>query len=156
MNRIKAIRSFLLEFFTHKAAIPFVLFFRKKNLFIYSMEDLEQFPDGSLGKDLVNQLKANDFTLLKNYERHDCKHIILGYPMDELGEASMQFYFLGTRHYSVPVMLTVTVCTIIMPDYWSHFYKAFQRGKKGRKLNNLNFNELVHLPTTEIRSKYII
>lgn len=156
MNPIKKIRSFLLEFFTHKAAIPFVLFFRKKNMFKYTMEDLEKFPDGSLGKDLVIRLKENNFVLLKNYERHDCKHIILNYPMTELGEAEMQFYFLGTRHYSVPVILTVTVCSVIMPDYWSHFHKAYKRGKKGIKLNDLNFNELVHLQTTEIREKYII
>lgn len=154
MKQIMKIRPFLLEFFTHKAAIPIVLCFRKKNRFHYSMEDLEQFPEGTLGKDLVIELKQNNFILLKNYERHDCKHIILEYPMNELGEASMQFYFLGTRHYSFPVLLTVSVCIIIMPDYWSRFYREFRKGRNGKKLNGLNFNELVHESTTELRNKY--
>lgn len=123
MNPIKKIRSFLLEFFTHKAAIPFVLFFRKKNMFKYTMEDLEKFPDGSLGKDLVIRLKENNFVLLKNYERHDCKHIILNYPMTELGEAEMQFYFLGTGIIPFRLFLPLPFAVLLCPITGAIFTK---------------------------------
>lgn len=154
MKKIRKIRSLLLEFFTHKAAVPFLLSFRKNKPFHYSMDDLEKFPEGTLGKDLVNHLRKNNFVLLKKYERHDCKHLILGYDMDELGEASMQFYVLGTRSYSFPVIITVLVCTVIMPDYWKIFYQEFKKGRKGIKMNELDYNELVHLNTIDLQTKY--
>lgn len=154
MNQFKIIRAKSLEFFTHKAAVPFVLGFRKAKRFDYLMEDLEQFPEGTLGKDLAIHLKKNNFSLLKNYERHDCKHIILGYEMDELGEASMQFYFLGARQYSFPVVITVMVCSVIMPDYWKYFYQEFKKGRKGLKMNGLDFNKLVHQKTIDLRNTY--
>lgn len=156
MKIVKTIRPVLLEFFTHKLAVPTLYVFRKKSPFHYTMSDLEQFPEGTLGKDLATHLKANHFTLLKHYERHDCKHIILGFPMNELGEASMQFYFLGARHYSIAVLITVAVCLFIMPEHWSTFSKEFKRGRKGKRMNHLNFNELVHLKTIDLQHEYQI
>ena len=130
MKTIKKIRSTLLEFLTHKIALPLIVKFRDNEPFRYSMSDLEAFPEDTLGKDLVEYLKKMNFKLLRNYERHDCKHIILGYEMDEVGEARMQFYFLGNRHYSVPVISTVIICFVLMPEHWSAFFEEYKKGKK--------------------------
>lgn len=154
MNRIKKIRSRLLEFMTHNVALPIVLNFRNNEPFNYTMEELEKFPIGTLGKDLADQLNRNGLVLLKHYERHDCKHIILQYPMDELGEASMQFYFFGNRHYSVPVLDTVSACLIMMPDYWRIFIREFKKGRKGKSFDGLNYNVLVHQKTEDLRKEY--
>lgn len=154
MQIIKRLRSALLEFLTHKMALPMITKFRNNAPFNYSMDELHGFPDGTLGKDLALYLKKMNFQLLRNYERHDCKHIILGYEMDEKGEARMQFYFLGNKHYSVPVLLTVTMCFFLMPEHWRQFYQDFKNGRAGRKFDDANYNELVHFNTLELRRQY--
>jgi len=154
MKTIKKLRSKLLELLTHDIALPLITKFRNNEPFHYSMDDLEKFPEGSLGKDLVVYLKKMNFKLLRNYERHDCKHIILGYEMDELGEACMQFYFLGNRHYSIPVVSTVIMCFILMPEHWFKFYKEFKKGRKGKTFDDLNYNQLVWQQTTSLAKIY--
>lgn len=154
MKNIKKIRSLLLEFLTHRIALPLIVNFRNNTPFNYTMEDLEKFPEGSLGKDLVTYLNKKGFKLLRNYERHDCKHIILGYEMDELGEASMQFYFLGNRHYSIPVVSTVLMCFFLMPEHWHKFYKEFAKGRKGKPFDDLDYNQLVWNQTSELSKIY--
>lgn len=154
MKTIKRLRSALLEFLTHKMALPAITKFRNNAAFNYSTEELKRFPDGTLGKDLVSYLDKMNFQLLRNYERHDCKHIILGYEMDEAGEARMQFYFLGNRHYSVPVLLTVTLCFFLMPEHWTQFRKDFRNGRAGKKFDDADYNQLVHCRTEDLRRIY--
>lgn len=129
IKKIKFLRSKLLEFLTHKIALPLIANFRNKPKFIFSMDDLLQFEDGTLGKDLAIYLNKKKFKLLPNYEQHDCKHIIFQYEMDEAGEACMQFYFLGNKHYSIPVVSTCLICFFLMPEYWKQFYNEYQKGK---------------------------
>jgi hypothetical protein len=154
MEKIKKIRSALLEVLTHKLALPLITGFRKKQFFPYTIEQLLLFPDGTLGKDLALYLKKKNFNLIPNYERHDCKHIILQYEMDEEGEARMQFYFLGNRHYSVPVIMTVILCFVLMPDHWGKFYYEFKKGRRSKTFDNVDFNKLVLLNTKIIRNEY--
>jgi hypothetical protein len=154
-KKIKQFRSALLEFLTHRIALPLIGKFRKKPAFKHSMSDLMQFEDGTLGKDLALYLNKVNFKLLPNYEQHDCKHIILQYEMNEEGEARMQFYFLGNRHYSVPVLSTCVICFFLMPEYWKQFYKDYQRGKTGKPFNNIDYNRLVFFQTNDLRKQFI-
>lgn len=154
MKKIKYFRSKLLEFLTHGIALPLIGKFRKKPKFVHTMEHLHMFDEGTLGKDLVLYLNKMNFKLLPNYEQHDCKHIILQYEMDEEGEARMQFYFLGNRHYSVPVLSTCFICFFLMPEYWKQFYCDYQLGKSGKPFDDIDYNRLVFSKTTELRKHY--
>lgn len=154
IKKIKYLRSKLLEFLTHKIALPLIGKFRKKPKFNYSMSELLQFENGTLGKDLALYLKKMNFVLLPNYEQHDCKHIILQYEMDEAGEARMQFYFLGNRHYSIPVISTCIICFFLMPEYWKQFYADYQKGKTGKPFEEIDYNAIVHLQTNDLRKIY--
>jgi hypothetical protein len=154
MKALKKIRSLLLEVLTHKIALPLIAGLRKKNKFSYTMEQLMMLPDGTLGKDLALYLKSKNFQLIANYERHDCKHIILQYEMDEEGEARMQFYFLGNRHYSVPVVMTVILCFFLMPDHWRKFYHEFKKGRMSRTFDGVDFNDLIPMHTADLKNFY--
>lgn len=154
IKKIKFLRSKLLEFLTHKIALPLIANFRKKPKFVHSINDLLVLEEGTLGKDLALYLKKMNFKLLPNYEQHDCKHIILQYEMDEAGEACMQFYFFGNRHYSVPVVSTCIICFFLMPEYWKQFYKEYQKGKLGKPFGNIDYNALVYLKTSDLRKTY--
>ncbi|MGZ4057310.1 MAG: hypothetical protein ACXVPM_20540, partial [Bacteroidia bacterium] len=77
LKKIKYFRFRFLEFIIHRIALPVIAKFRRNQKFPYTMEQLSKFPDNTLGKDLAIYLKKMNFKLLPNYERHDCKHIIL-------------------------------------------------------------------------------
>jgi len=154
LTTIKHLRSKLLELLTHKFALPLISKFRKSKPFPYSMDDLMLFPDNTLGKDLVLYLKQMNHQLIPGYERHDCKHIILQYEMDETGEACMQFYFLGNRHYSLPVISTVFICFFLMPEHWNMFYLEFKRGRTAKTFDGVDFTKIVLLKTDDLRKQF--
>ena len=154
IKKVKYLRSKLLEFLTHKIALPLIGKFRNKPKFNFSMEQLLKFEDGTLGKDLAIYLNKMNFKLLPNYEQHDCKHIILQYEMDEAGEARMQFNFLGNRHYSIPVISTCLITFFLMPEYWKQFKLDYQQGKKGKPFEDIDYNALVYLKTNDLRKTY--
>jgi hypothetical protein len=74
--------------------------------------------------------------------------------MDEEGEARMQFYFLGNRHYSVPVIMTSILCFFLMPEHWSKFKSEFKKGRKAKTFDNVDFSQIVKMNTNEIRSQF--
>ena len=154
IKKVKYFRSKLLEFLTHKIALPLIGKLRKKPKFNFSMEQLLKFEDGTLGKDLAIYLNKMNFKLLPNYEQHDCKHIILQYEMDEAGEAKMQFYFLGNKHYTIPVISTCLITFFLMPEYWKQFKVDYQKGKKGKPFEDIDYNALVYLKTNDLRKTY--
>lgn len=155
MKQLKQLRSRLLMLLTHDVALPLINRFRNNPPFSYSMEQLLALPQGTLGNDLATYLQNHNFKLLRNYERHDCKHIILGYAMDEAGEARMQFYFLGNRHYSIPVLSTVLICAVLMPEHWRQFYADFRLGRKGKTFDDVDYNQLVVKNTLELRNEFL-
>jgi ubiquinone biosynthesis protein Coq4 len=154
MKKIKYLRFRLLELLTHKLALPLITKFRNNAPFPYTMEQLLQFPDNTLGKDLAIYLQKMNFNLLKNYERHDCKHIILQYEMDEVGEACMQFYFLGNRHYSAPVISASIICFFLMPEHWSKFLSEFKKGRRSKTFDTVDFGKIVLMNTADLRKHY--
>ena len=156
MKTLKQLRSALLEVLTHKFALPLIGKFRNTPPFPYTMEQLLALPDHTLGKDLALYLQKKNFKLLRNYERHDCKHIILQYEMDELGEACMQFYFLGNRHYSIPVVSTVVMVTLLMPEHWKKFYAEFRKGRKAPTFDDVDFGRIVLMNTSDLRKQYAL
>ncbi len=158
MKSFVGVRNRLLESITHNFAVPLLISIRKNEPFHFTMNELESFPDGTIGKDLVVYLEKKKFTLMKNYERHDCKHIIFGYEMDQKGEGLMQFYFLGTGHYSLPVVTSVLAYLLLMPEEWSSFYREFKKGRCGKKINDLDkmsHNQLVQMRTSDLQKQFL-
>lgn len=158
MKKLIYFRNQILEKLTHNIAVPLLMSLRKNEFFRYSMNDLENFPQGTIGKDLYEYLEKKGFTLMKNYERHDCKHIIFEYEMDQIGEAKMQFYFLGNGYFSVPVISTVLAYSILMPEEWATFYQEFKKGRKGvnvKPLDNMKHNQLVKMNTEDLKKQFL-
>ena len=72
-------RAVLLIFLTHHMALPILKLVRSPEKFPYAAKDLQNFSDGTLGKDLVKFLDTKNLQLLTFYARHDMKHILLDY-----------------------------------------------------------------------------
>ena len=70
-------RSWVLIFLTHRMALPVLRLIRKPEKFPFTVEELINYPDHSLGKDLAVFLDNKQLELLPYYARHDIKHILL-------------------------------------------------------------------------------
>src|SRR6476661_2751172 len=104
-KKFSLIRSWLLVYLTHRLALPILRLIRKPEVFPYSAETLKSFPEGSLGRDLVEMLEKNKLELLAHYAKHDMKHILLGYPTTDEGEICLQAFMMGSGHVSFPVVI---------------------------------------------------
>lgn len=149
---LKKMRAGLLVWLTHKMALPLLKVIRKPERFPYTLEKLRGFPEGSLGKDLVNFLEVKELELLPYYARHDIKHILLGYDTTEQGEGCLQCFMLGNRHISFPVLATVAYCILAMPEYWYLFKAAFKRGRSSDPIRHWKWFELLHRQTKELKA----
>ncbi len=63
------LRSQLLVFLTHNMALPMLRFIRRPQVFPFSATELQNFPAGTLGFDLVCFLKEKKLKLLPHYAK---------------------------------------------------------------------------------------
>lgn len=150
---IVVFRSRVLVFLTHHMALPILKLIRNPEVFPYSVGELKNFPQGTLGRDLANMLEENNFQLLTHYAKHDMKHILLNYPVTDEGEVRLQAFMLGNRHASFPVISTLLYGFLTMPEYWSSFIKAFKKGRKADSIHDWKWNHIVTEKTAVLREK---
>ncbi len=130
------LRAKTLVFLTHNMALPLLRFIRRPQVFPYTAKQLNEFPAGTLGNDLIHFLENKNLKLLPHYAKHDVKHILLQYDTTGEGEVCLQCFMLGNGHLSFPVAATVLYGFITMPEYWKIFVKAYRRGKKSIPIKN--------------------
>ena len=147
------IRSEVLVYLTHRMALPVLKMIRKPELFPYSKQQLQQFENGTLGKDLVNFIEEKEIELLSYYARHDIKHILLEYDTTDDGEVCLQSFMLGNSHISFPVLATVMYGFVTMPEHWSKFRAAFNRGRNAPAISDWKWFELLSIPTSLLKVK---
>jgi len=151
IQQLKKIRRQTLVFLTHSMALPVLKIIRKKKPFPYSTAELWQMPDGTVGKDLVQMLQQEQLHLLPYYEKHDVKHVLLGYPTTEEGEVCLQCFMLGNGHISFPVMATVLFGLTTMPEHYHAFKNAFQKGRSSTCISSWNYFELIPCYTAQLQ-----
>lgn len=147
------LRRIILMRLIHNVGLPLLLNFRPPKPWHYSHRQLRELPEGTWGRELAKLLDKNNYRLLRNYEHHDAKHVLLGYDMDEVSEVRLQFFFFGNRRYTFPVLSTVTVGMILMPEYWNLFFKEFKKGRSLQEINKHDIPNMMHLQLSEVRNK---
>jgi len=152
-STIKKYRSAVLVYLTHKMALPILKLIRKPVLFPYSIVQLKQLPENTMGYDLAVFLEQKKLDLLPYYAKHDIKHILLGYDTTDDGEVCLQCFMLGNRHLSFPVLATVLYGFATMPEYWSLFRQAFRRGRKCPPIENWKWFEILDEDTEKLKKK---
>jgi ubiquinone biosynthesis protein Coq4 len=150
---IKKYRSSLLVYLTHEMALPILQLIRNPVVFPYSMEELKQLPENTMGNDLAIFLEHKRLDLLPYYAKHDIKHILLEYDTTDDGEVCLQCFMLGNRHISFPVLATVLYGFVTMPEYWHLFKSAFRRGRKCKPVENWKWFEILADKTADLKNK---
>lgn len=138
-------------FLAHEAGLPYFRFTRKPRNFPYSLKDMETMPQGTVGKELYCFLNRNGLDLLPYYEKHDIKHVVLGYAATEEGEVSLQCFMLANGRITVPVVLCVLFGFLTMPEYYRLFSRAWHRGRCTKKLKCLDWFSLTPCSLSDVR-----
>lgn len=137
------IRKQIMTLLAHEVAIPYFRLTRRKYQFPYSLKQLQHFPEGTVGKELFYFFSNNDLHLLPFYEKHDIKHVVLGYPPNEEGEVCLQTFMLANGRLTLPVIFSVMVGFLIMPEKWTVFAQAWKRGRNTPSLKKLDWFGLI-------------
>lgn len=130
MKKLKQIRCRLLVSLTHNIALPLLKHIRKPKPFPYTVQELSELPNGTLGKDLYDFIEEKDLQLLTHYARHDMKHIVLGIDTTEQGELCLQSFMLGNGRISFPVLATVLFGLFTAPEYWKSMRQSYKKGRR--------------------------
>lgn len=118
----------------------------------YSKSDLQNFPEGTLGRDIAMFLEKNNFDFIPFLETHDVYHVLLDYKTTISDEARLYFFLFGNRKYSLEVLGTAAISLILLPELIFDFEKQYNRGKKCAKINHRKFQNDLHIPTEILRA----
>jgi ubiquinone biosynthesis protein Coq4 len=143
---MKSIRKRILVYLAHEVALPYFKLVRRGYQFPYTVKQLQRFPEGTVGRALFHFFADNQLDMLPHYEKHDVKHVVLGYPPTEEGEVSLQCFMLANGRVTFPVLFSVIVGLTIMPDKWRAFSIAWKRGRATHSLNKLDWFGLIPQP----------
>jgi hypothetical protein len=112
---------------------------------------LQELPDGTLGKDIANCLEKNNLRLVPNFESHDLKHVLLNFKMTPIDEIRMQAFMLGNGNYSIPSFAIFIFGALLLPDLWTTFYKDYKNGLNSKPIKTWTIEEYAHCQTSTLR-----
>jgi len=112
---------------------------------------LQELPEGTLGKDIANCLEKNNLRLVPNFESHDLKHVLLDFKMTSVDEIRMQAFMLGNRNYSIPSFTIFIFGALLLPDLWKPFYKDYKNGQNSKPIKTWTIEEYAHCQTSTLR-----
>ena len=145
------IREKFIQGYANKVVFPIYKFVFRSFKAPFSMEQLQQMPEGTLGKDLHHFLKVNKLDILPLLHAHDVKHILLGYDTSLEDEVCLQFFDLGNRFYTLQAIVSSAAFIVILPESWAKFKEAFKRGRAAKPIGRLHFEKMLHISTQELR-----
>lgn len=153
MKHLKQFRCKILVSLTHNVALPLLKHVRKPKPFPYTLQELAELSDGTLGKDLYDFIDRKDLQLLTHYARHDMKHIVLGYDTTEQGELCLQSFMLGNGRISFPVLATVLFGLFTAPEYWRAMLQSYKKGRSCIAIHDWDWFSLVPISTQALKDK---
>lgn len=148
---LKHFRKRLLVYLAHEVALPYFKLVRRGYHFPYSLKELRHLPEDTVGRALFSFFQDNRLQLMPHYEKHDIKHVVLGYPPTEEGEVSLQCFMLANGRLTLPVIFSVALGLLIMPGKQKQFRQAWLRGRRTRSLKDLDWFALVPQPLARAR-----
>lgn len=154
MERAKSfnrLRDQIIHTLIHGIA-PLSTVLSKTKHFPYTLQDLDEMPSGTLGKETAVTLKEHQFQLIPSYEMHDFKHVLLNYPMTGIGEIRMQFFALGNGNHFLTTWGIIAIGLALFPHKIRLFLQEYRRGKSSQNITHWQFEQLVQHNIIYLRS----
>lgn len=132
------------------------LFKRNTKSWPITLQELMKFPANSFGFAYQKFLRSNGFELLAKLENHDGFHVLLNHPTAVKNEIGLQFLLFGNGKRSIYCYLTMILGFCMVPEYFNHFKKMYQKGKAMFRIHDINFLNHLQDDLKEMRIKYHI
>ena len=118
-------------------------FKRKKRKWQFNEKQLLAFQEDSLGKKLGEFYKKHGFRMIPQLENHDVYHLITKYATKMIDEISMQYLLFGNGKKSAYLLGVLVLGTLVFPEYFNTYRKAYQKGKSMKAFHHWDFEALL-------------
>jgi len=126
--------------------------FKKKQPWGITSADLLEMPVNSYGYRLGGFLHANGFELIPKVERHDAYHVLTGFGTCQEDEIALQYLCFGNGKRTPYLFAVLLLGTVILPDYFGYYRKAYYFGKKSHSFHHFDFKTVLPLDYQLFRS----
>lgn len=149
-------RAILLETLYELSKKPYQRYLKKNNCWDVTSSELLRFPQDSLGFHLGCFLLKHHFDMQPKLESHDVFHVLTGTGTSVPEEISMQFYLLGNGKRSLYLVMVILLGTLLYPDHYKLFIRAFRRGRKALPFHHLDFSKMLNQPVLRLQHTFLI
>jgi hypothetical protein len=141
MKKIRV--QFLLFVYNRTQKLYRTYFKKKKRQWQFTEKQLLEFQEDSLGRKLGEFYKKHGFTMIPKMENHDVHHLITGCGTNFEDEIAMQFLLLGNGKLNAHLLAAIVLGSIILPEYYKIYIKAYKKGQSMRPFHQWDFEALL-------------
>ena len=135
--------KFLLFVYNKTQKLYRTYFKKKKRQWQFNEKQLLEFHKDSLGRKLGEFYQKHGFSMIPKMENHDVHHLITGIGTQFEEEIAMQYLLLGNGKLNAHLLAAIVLGTVILPEYFKMYIRAYRKGQNMRKFHHLNFEELL-------------
>lgn len=124
--------------------------------FKVNLEELRQFPEGSLGYEIARYLDQNHFDPIQSGDliqrSHDVWHVLTGLSASPEDELMLQA-FTRAQIFRPSCVVIILMGLITGKCHFSQILKSYKKGRLARKLIDWNIESDLATPLTNVRQK---
>lgn len=118
-------------------------FKKKKRQWQFNEKQLLSFNEDSLCRTLGEFYHNHGFRMIPKMENHDVYHLITDCSTNIQDEIAMQYLLFGNGKRSAYLLGVLALGTIVFPEYFKTYIKAFRKGQSMRAFHHWDFEELL-------------
>lgn len=141
---MKQFRKHLIHWLFEKTMLIYCKF-KKKQAWNISVKQLMKMPTNTFGYRLGIFLHAQGFELIPKVERHDAYHLITGFNTTVEDEIALQYACYGNGKRTPYLWGVLLLGTLLLPDYWSYYLKAYSFGKNSHSFHHFDYKKVLPL-----------
>jgi ubiquinone biosynthesis protein Coq4 len=135
---------------------PYQRYFKDKKAWEIDKLELLSYPEETLGYNLGQFLKNNNFDIQPKLEDHDILHVLTNTGVSVREEIGIQFYLKGNGKKSLYLYTVLLIGTLFYPTHLNYFFKEYYKGKKALHFHYLDFSKMLLLPISTIQQTFKI
>lgn len=146
----------IIEFLYKTIKVPYSFLFKNSEPWGVTVTSLLSYRTESLGNDLGQFLRTNNYQVQESLEEHDVYHILTRIGTTVKEEVDMQFYLLGNGKRSPFAFIVIATGLLFYLNHFKSFYNCYKKGKKAHQFFDIDFYKLLQQPTATIRETFNI
>lgn len=117
------------------------------------MQRLAHCPEHSLGHEVWAMLHRNGHDLVRHYESHDLKHVLLQYEQEPEDEIRMQAFMFGNSGFSLFSVVTFLMFVIYTPRVWRELPYHYRIGQNTAPIGHWTLEKYADYNVDDLRAK---